>query len=124
MLFSKSKAKSHDGKDRHVDGHGVLTEADVNRAYERGRREERARRRGHPVLSLIVFAVAVMGAGMVFLAAREGSFTRGGQVLDHKLAGVAEHAQTGTILVADAGRQVVAGKASNQHSGNQTSAQN
>ena len=121
MFFSKhaSKHASKHSGDHHDHAEG-LTQADVDRAYERGRKEERARHRGHPVLALLVFAVAVAGAGMVFLAAREGSFTRGGQVLDHKLAGVAEHAQAGSvhaaILVADAGRQVaIAGKALKQN---------
>ncbi len=122
MFFSKhadKHAPTHSG-DKHDHATG-LTQADVDRAYERGRKEERARHRSHPVLALLVFAVAVAGAGMVFLAAKEGSFTRGGQVLDHKLAGVAEHAQAGSvhaaILVADAGRQVaIAGKSLKQNS--------
>ncbi len=108
MLFSKAKAqqdKDHDAGHGHHDG---LTQADVGRAYQRGRRDERARHRGHPVLALVVFLVAVMGAGMVILAASEGSFTRGGQVLDHKLSGVADNAWAGsrraTVLVADAGQ--------------------
>ena len=117
MQFFKAQSKKADKDPAHTG----LTQADVDRAYERGRREERGRHKGHPVLGLLVFLVAVMGAGMVFLAAKEGSFTRGGQVLDHKLAGVAEHAQSGTvhtaILVADAGRQIaIAGKALKQNS--------
>ena len=115
MLFS-SKAKAHQDKDHdsgHDSGHGRhdgLSQADVDRAYQRGRRDERAHHRGHPLLALVVFLVAVMGAGMVILAASEGSFTRGGQVLDHKLSGVADHAWAGSrranVLVADAGRVI------------------
>ena len=118
MFFSKHAATHNADEHDHATG---LTQADVDRAYERGRKEERARHRSHPVLALLVFAVAIAGAGMVFLAAKEGSFTRGGQVLDHKLGGVAEHAQAGSvhaaILVADAGRQVaIAGKSLKQNS--------
>ncbi len=58
----------------------------LREAYEHGRREERARHRGHPLIALVVFLVALMGAGMMYLAAREGSFARGGQFVDQKLA--------------------------------------
>ena len=46
------------------------TETDVKAAYERGRRDERGRRRTHPILGLIVFVIALIGAGMIYLAAR------------------------------------------------------
>jgi hypothetical protein len=62
-------------------------------AYERGRRDERARR---PVFSLVALALvvaAVVGGGMVYLAAREGSFTRGGEVLDSNLNSASQTAQ-------------------------------
>ena len=62
------------------------TETDVKAAYERGRRDERGRRRTHPILGLIVFVIALIGAGMIYLAAREGSFSGGGQVIDHSIA--------------------------------------
>ena len=125
MLFSSSKAKVHQDKS-HDAGHGHhdsgRSQADVDRAYQRGRREERARHPGHPILALFVFLVAVMGAGMVILAASQGSFTRGGQVLDRGLAGVAEHAWAGsrsaTVLVADAGQTL------KQNTLRQNSAQN
>jgi hypothetical protein len=55
-------------------------------AYERGRRDERARRRGSPLLTLVILIVAAVGVALVYLAAREGSFGRGGQVVDHTLS--------------------------------------
>jgi hypothetical protein len=64
----------------------------LKEAYELGRREERARHRGHPLVALVVFLVALVGAGMMYLAAREGSFSRGGQVVDQKLASAARQA--------------------------------
>ena len=58
-----------------------------------GRHEERARHRGHPMIGLIVAVVALAGAAMLALAVHEGSFTRGGQVVDQNLTAVAGQAQ-------------------------------
>ena len=58
-----------------------------------GRREERARHRGHPVLALVVALIAVAGVAMLALAAKEGSFSRGGQVVDRQLSAAAGKAQ-------------------------------
>lgn len=62
-------------------------------AYERGRRDERARRPTFSLVSLAVVLAAVVGGGAIFLAAREGSFTRGGEVVDHTLSTAADKAQ-------------------------------
>jgi hypothetical protein len=59
-----------------------------------GHREGRSRRRGHPMIGLLVLLVAVAGAAMLVLAAREGSFARGGQVVDQNLSAAAGQAQT------------------------------
>ena len=64
----------------------AATRADVERAYEQGRQDEARRHRSHPVLGALVFVAALVGVGMIYLAAHEGSFTQGGQVVDHKLA--------------------------------------
>jgi hypothetical protein len=63
-------------------------------AYDRGRRDERARRHRSPVLSLIVLVIAIAGGAMVYLAAREGSFTAGGHVVDKAIGKAAEPART------------------------------
>ena len=71
-----------------------------------GRREERRRRR-HPVLGLVVALVALAGAAMFALAAHEGSFERGGQVVDQNLASAAGQAQTaGSDAVARTGAAI------------------
>ena len=65
-----------------------------------GHREAHQRRRGHPVLGLLVGVVALAGAAILALAAHEGSFTRGGQVVDQNLqaaAGQAQNAGAGAI---------------------------
>ena len=66
----------------------------VRDAYERGRRDERARRRpGLSLVSLAVVMAAVVGGGALYLAAREGSFAQGGAVVDHSLSNAGAKAQ-------------------------------
>ena len=62
------------------------------RGREDGRREERARR-SHPVRSLVVGTVAVAGGAVLAVAAWYGSFGRGGEVVDQKLAVAADRAE-------------------------------
>lgn len=71
---------------------------DEHQAFAAGRREgyreERGRHRGHPLIGLLVALVAVAGAAMLALAVHEGSFTKGGQVVDQNLAAAAGQAQS------------------------------
>jgi hypothetical protein len=60
-------------------------QADVREAYERGRRDERASRRRHPIFMTFTFIAAICGVVLLALAAVNGSFTRGGQVADQTL---------------------------------------
>ena len=55
--------------------------------------------RAIPFLALIVFAVALVGGVMLFLAIREGSFSGAGQVADQQLA-VAQAEAPGVIASA------------------------
>ncbi len=41
----------------------------VEQAFRRGREEERKRHRSHPVLATLMFLAAVVGVGMLYLAA-------------------------------------------------------
>jgi hypothetical protein len=83
------------------------TEADVKRAYEVGRRDERKRHHSHPILGLVIAVAAVIGVGAIYLGFHEGSFSRAGQVVDENLATAADHSQTASQAaaetVADAG---------------------
>ncbi len=63
-------------------------------AYDRGRRDERARHGGFSLVSAVVLMAAVIGGGAIFLAAREGSFAAGGQLVDHQLTTAADKAGT------------------------------
>jgi hypothetical protein len=79
-----------------AEGQPVLTKADVDEAYARGRKDERTRRRTHPLITALVAIIALIGVGTIYLAAREGSFARGGEVVDHKLQGATAPAQAVT----------------------------
>jgi hypothetical protein len=60
-------------------------QADVREAYERGRRDERASRKRHPIFMTLTFIAAICGVVLLALAAVNGSFTRGGEVADQTL---------------------------------------
>jgi hypothetical protein len=64
-------------------------DAGLRRAYERGRRDERARhprRHGSPVLTTMLVLAACAGAFVVYLGVSQGSFTGGGQAIDQNIA--------------------------------------
>jgi hypothetical protein len=60
--------------------------ADVREAYERGRRDERASRRRHPIFMTLTFIAAACGVVFLALAAVNGSFARAGGVVDQNLS--------------------------------------
>ena len=55
----------------------------INDAYDRGRREERLRHRGSPVLGLITAILVIIALAVLILAVRTGSFAGAGAVIDH-----------------------------------------
>ncbi len=70
----------------------ALDKADLREAYERGRRDERAARRRHPLLMTITFLLALIGVALLALAAVNGSFAAGGGFVDDKLNIAADRA--------------------------------
>jgi hypothetical protein len=89
--FAKGQRDAHD-----VD-RAALHERNtaVRQAYDRGRRDERARRprrHGAPFFTFIVLLAAVAGVGAIYLGVQQGSFSRGGQVVDRKLQSVSQPA--------------------------------
>ena len=84
-----------------------LTEADIRSAYKRGRTDERARHPPRPLLSLGMILLAVAGGVVLFLAAREGSFGRGGAVVDTNLAVAADRAEPMVRSAADEAGQTL-----------------
>lgn len=71
--------------DRDDAGAEALARADLREAYERGRRDERASRRRHPVAMTLTIVAALVGVAVLALAAVNGSFTRAGGVVDENL---------------------------------------
>lgn len=77
---------------------------EVERAYEQGLAEGRLaerRRRSHPVRNLMIGLVALAGGAMLGVAAWYGSFGRGGEVVDQKLAVAADRAEPTLRAAAD-----------------------
>jgi hypothetical protein len=60
--------------------------AELKHAYDRGRDEARARRPGFGFVSFLMLMIAACGAVLLALAAEQGSFAGGGQVVDNTLA--------------------------------------
>jgi len=66
--------------------------ADLKAAYDRGRRDERARHRRSPLMALAVGSAALVGGAVLALAAMEGSFANGGAVVDQQVSKAAQQA--------------------------------
>lgn len=75
---------------------------EVREAYDKGRRDEKASRRSHPFLAMAGWILAAVGAVVLAISAYNGSFSRGGQVVDQNLAVAADRA---TPVVQDAANQ-------------------
>ena len=76
---------------------------DLREAYNRGRRDERASRKRHPVLMTLMFLAAAVGVALIVLAIVNGSFGAAGRVADQSLATAADQAEP---AVRDAGAAV------------------
>ena len=83
-LHTNDERLDEDRRAATTDAHAVAV--DLREAYERGRRDERASRRRHPVGMTLTFAAAAVGVVLLVLAAVNGSFGRGGDMVDHQLA--------------------------------------
>jgi hypothetical protein len=68
-------------------------QTDLRAAYNRGRIDERRARRHHPFIALAVVVLALVGAWLLFLAAKEGSFSSGGEAADRNLSTVSQEAR-------------------------------
>jgi hypothetical protein len=68
-------------------------QTDLREAYERGRRDERASRKRHPIFMTLTFIAAICGVVLLALAAVNGSFTRGGDVADQNLQAAVNKAE-------------------------------
>jgi hypothetical protein len=74
---------------------------DIHDAYKEGRRDERRRRRGSPLLSFIILLIVVAAGVLFYLAVRNGSFQSGGAVVDNSISTVSERATAPVRNAAD-----------------------
>jgi hypothetical protein len=100
--------------------------AELNAAYEKGRRDEarrRPRRRGHPLFGLLILMVVAAAAMLFYLAAQNGSFAGGGAVVDKDLATASQTAQAPIRRAADRAGDTLenAGQTLKQKAGDQPS---
>jgi hypothetical protein len=79
--------------------------ADLRAAYERGRHDARASRKRHPLLMTLTFLAAVVGVGLLALAAVHGSFGRAGGLVDQQIAVAADQAGPAARNAADNANQ-------------------
>ena len=70
----------------------ALDKADLREAYERGRKDERAARKRHPLMMTVTFLLALVGVALLAMAAVNGSFGRAGGVVDQQLNVAADRA--------------------------------
>jgi hypothetical protein len=86
----------------HVVSEPRATKADIDEAYDRGRVDGRRRRGGgFGLIGLLLLVVLVVGGVMLYLAARNGSFSSGGAVVDRNIATVTQKAQAPIRSAAD-----------------------
>jgi len=77
------------------------TKAELDAAYERGRIDERKRHRGSPLIAFVVLIVALVGGGMLYLAARDGSFRAAGAAVDNTVSTSVDKAKAPITTAAD-----------------------
>src|SRR5436190_23100729 len=70
-----------------------LDRQDLREAYNRGRQDERAERKRHPMMMTLMFLAAAVGVVVIALAAVNGSFGGAGQVVDQNLTTAADRAE-------------------------------
>jgi hypothetical protein len=89
--------------------------SELNQAYRRGRRDERLSRRRSPMAMAALVAMALIGAVVLFTAARQGSFANGGDAIDSQLGHAAnvtapalanDAADRAGAVMKDAGRRL------------------
>lgn len=85
----------------------ALTDKDLRDAYDRGRRDEAARHRRNWLWTILEALLALVGVVVLVLAALNGSFERGGRVIDEQLWNArVEAAPTIQNAAADAGNAI------------------
>src|SRR3954468_21763250 len=81
--------------------------ADIREAYERGRKDERASRRRHPLGMTLLVVAAICGVALLGLAAVNGSFSAGGTAAAQTLSAAVSRAEPAARDAADQAGQAV-----------------
>jgi Tfp pilus assembly protein PilX len=95
----RSEHVDSDGKVIVRDSDGVvretvaLTDKDLRESYDRGRRDEAGRHKRNWLVTLLTTLLALVGALVLVMAALNGSFQRGGAVIDRQLSIAADNAE-------------------------------
>jgi hypothetical protein len=71
----------------------TLGDKDLRDAYDRGRADEAVRHKRNWLLTIITTLLALVGLIVLILAALNGSFARGGAVVDQQLSIAADNAE-------------------------------
>jgi len=71
----------------------ALSDRDLRDAYERGRRDESGRHKRNWLLTILGWLLSLFAVVVLALAAMNGSFQRGGAVLDQQLSIAADNAE-------------------------------
>jgi Tfp pilus assembly protein PilX len=71
----------------------VLSDKDLRDAYDRGRSDEAVRHKRNWLLTIVTALLALIGLIVLVLAALNGSFARGGAVIDQQLSLAADQAE-------------------------------
>ena len=71
----------------------TLGDKDLRDAYDRGRADEAVRHKRNWLLTIVTTLLALAGLIMLILAALNGSFARGGAVVDQQLSIAADNAE-------------------------------
>jgi hypothetical protein len=75
---------------------------EIHDAYERGKRDQRKAQKSHPLLTILIVLLAILGVAVGVLALREGSFSGAGEVLDRGTATAADEAREAAVEAQDA----------------------
>jgi len=125
--YQKGQLDAHQS----VQDRALIEERDkaLRQAYDRGRRDERARRprrHGAPLLTFLLVLVAAAGAFEIYLAVQNGGFANGGRVVDQNIANTTATATLATRSVADRAGEALenAGQNIKQNAGSTNAAGN
>lgn len=100
--------RPHPAEAHAAPGPGLDT-SDLKEAYRLGRKDERSRRKRHPILMTVLVLLALAGAAFIALAVINGSFGDAGRVADHNLSVAADRAEPAVRGAASEAAEAVRG---------------